>query len=55
MITDRGWMYVGREGWPTHGLLLPMNRRVAILACLDDPTSRLLARLSRSTSSCARA
>jgi hypothetical protein len=37
MITDRGWMYVGMEDWPTHGLLLPMGPRVAILGYLDDP------------------
>jgi hypothetical protein len=37
MITDRGWMYVGQEDWPTHGLLLPMGPRVAILGYLDDP------------------
>jgi hypothetical protein len=37
MITDRGWMYVGMEDWPTHGLLLPMGPRVAILGHLDDP------------------
>lgn len=37
MLTDRGWMYVGMEDWPTHGLLLPMGPRVAILGYLDDP------------------
>ncbi|HUZ53876.1 MAG TPA: hypothetical protein VMU94_15305 [Streptosporangiaceae bacterium] len=37
MITDRGWVYVGQEDWPTHGLLLPMGPRVAILGYLDDP------------------
>jgi hypothetical protein len=37
MTTDRGWMYVGQEDWPTHGLLLPMGPRVAILGYLDDP------------------
>jgi hypothetical protein len=37
MLTDRSWMYVGQEGWPTHGLLLPMGARVAILGYLDDP------------------
>ena len=37
MITDRGWMYVGMEDWPTHGLFLPMGPRVAILGYLDDP------------------
>lgn len=37
MITDRGWLYVGMEDWPTHGLLLPMGPRVAILGYLDDP------------------
>ncbi len=37
MISDRGWMYVGQEDWPTHGLLLPMGPRVAILGYLDDP------------------
>jgi hypothetical protein len=37
MITDRGWMYVGQEDWPTHGLLLPMSPRAAILGYLDDP------------------
>ncbi len=37
MITDRGWMYVGQEDWPTHGLLLPMGLRIAILGYLDDP------------------
>ena len=37
MVTDRGWMYVGMEDWPTHGLLLPMGPRVAILGYLDDP------------------
>lgn len=37
MITDRGWMYVGQEDWPTHGLYLPMGSRVAILGYLDDP------------------
>lgn len=37
MITDRGWMYVGQEDWPTHGLLLPIGPRVAILGYLDDP------------------
>jgi hypothetical protein len=37
MITDRGWMYVGQEDWPTHGLLLQMGPRVAILGYLDDP------------------
>lgn len=37
MITDRGWMYVGMEDWPTYGLLLPMGPRVAILGYLDDP------------------
>lgn len=37
MITDRGWMYVGQEDWPTHGLFLPMGPRVAILGYLDDP------------------
>jgi hypothetical protein len=37
MITDRGWRYVGMEDSPTHGLLLPMGPRVAILGYLDDP------------------
>ena len=37
MITDRGWMYVGQEDWPTHGLFLPMGPRVAILGYLNDP------------------
>ena len=37
MLTDRGWMYVGMEDWPTHGLLLQMGPRVAIIGCLDDP------------------
>jgi hypothetical protein len=37
MITDRGWVYVGQEDWPTHGLFLPMGPRVAILGYLDDP------------------
>ena len=37
MITDRGWMYVGQEDWPTAGLVLPMGPRVAILGYLDDP------------------
>lgn len=37
MLTDRGWIYVGMEDWPTHGLLLPMGPRVAILGYLDDP------------------
>jgi hypothetical protein len=37
MITDRGWMYVGQEDKTTHGLLLPMGPRVAILGYLDDP------------------
>ena len=31
MITDRGWMYVGQEDWPTYGLLLTIGPRVAIL------------------------
>jgi hypothetical protein len=37
MITDRGWLYVGQEKWPTHGLLLALGPRVAILGYLDDP------------------
>ena len=37
MLTDRGWMYVGMEDWATHGLLLLMGPRVAILGYLDDP------------------
>jgi hypothetical protein len=37
MITDRGWMYVGQEDKTTHGLMLPMGPRVAILGYLDDP------------------
>jgi Protein of unknown function (DUF4238) len=37
MITDRGWMYVGQEDKTTHGLMLPMGPRVAILGHLDDP------------------
>jgi hypothetical protein len=37
MITDRGWMYVGQEDWPTHRLLLPMGPRVTIVGYLDDP------------------
>jgi hypothetical protein len=37
MITDRGWIYVGQEDWPTFGLVLPMGPRVAILGYLDDP------------------
>jgi hypothetical protein len=37
MITDRGWMYVGQQDWPAHGLLLPTGPRVAILGYLDGP------------------
>jgi len=37
MISDRGWMYVGMEDWPTHELLFPIGPRVAILGYLDDP------------------
>ena len=37
MITDRGWVYVGQEDWLSHGLVLPMGPRVAILGYLDDP------------------
>ena len=55
MITDRGWMYVGMEDWPTHGLLLPMGPRVAILGYLDDPGLGPPGPRSRSTSICARA
>jgi hypothetical protein len=36
MITGRGWMYVGMENWPAHGLLLPMGPRGAVLGYLDD-------------------
>lgn len=55
MLTDRGWMYVGMEDWPTHGLLLPMGPRVAILGYLDDPACRPPGPPSRSTSTSARA
>jgi hypothetical protein len=55
MITDRGWMYVGQEDKTTHGLLLPMGRRVAILGYLDDPGLPPPARRSKSTWTCARA